>query len=140
MSIFRRAWLVLPLFLGFASAAQEQPKSLLFNAGEAEAVRRAWADFERMNLTGKPVEEGPAPQGSNIYVSGIVDFGEGHWTVWANGYRISPTRQAPLFTVLAVKDDFAEIQVPGDKPERILLRPYQTWLVRSHNVVEGIVP
>jgi len=138
--IARRACLLLLLATGIAAEAQEAPKSLLFTPTEADAVAKAMAEFDRMNVTGQSVEEAAAPQGTNIYVSAIVDYGEGRWTVWANGYRISPERQPPQFTVLAVKDDLAEIRVSGDKQDRILLRPYQTWLARSHSIVEGIFP
>ena len=136
----RRAWLLPLLLLCAAAQGQDAPKSLLFNPSETAAVARALADFERMNVTGQTVEETPASHVPNVYVSAIVDFGEGRWTVWANGYRISPNHQTPLFTIVSVSGDAAEIELSGEKHERIQLRPYQTWLSRSNNIVEGIFP
>jgi len=140
IAIIRPSCLSFLLLAGAAAQAQEMPKSLLFSPAESESIARALTDFERMNVTGQSVEEAAPLTVPNIYVSAIVDFGDGQWTVWANGYRISPNHQTPQFTVTSVQNDSAEIQISGEKPEKILLRPYQTWMARSHSIVEGIVP
>jgi hypothetical protein len=76
----------------------------------------------------------------NVYVSAVVDVGDGRWTVWANGYRITPGHQPPRFNVLSVADGTVEIAVPGDDPARFRLHANQTWRSRQRDIVEGIVP
>lgn len=117
--------------------------SLLFYEGDAHALSQAIRDFDRMRVTGAVVEEKQAeapPDVPNIFVSALAYYGEGDWTVWANGYRVTPTRQPPQFSVIAVNADKAEIAVGGSKPARFFLRPSQTWRSRTNDVVEGIVP
>ena len=131
---------------GPAAAGEDVPlpRPLLFNEGEAGAVTRAILDFERLKVTGTaaPVEEpgANAPESPNVFVSALAYYGEGQWTVWANGYRVSPGRQPPAFTVISVNDERAEIAVAGSKPAHFMLRPYQTWRSRFNDIVEGIVP
>ena len=98
-------------------------------AAEIEALAHAAAAVESLR-----------PRKPNIYVSAVLDFGDGHWTVWANGLRITPNRQSPLFRIVGVHGDAVDIFVPGEGGGRFVLRPYQTWLSRRQDVVEGIVP
>ena len=130
--------------------------SLLFSDIDADSIQRAIAAFERMsNLPVAEIEQsqsqaqaeaspgvrGVRPSGvPNVYVSAVMDFGEGQWVVWANGYRISPEHQAPEFSVVSVKKNSVEVFVPGDQPARFHLHPYQTWRSRHHDIVEGILP
>lgn len=139
-TVASRLLLLFPLLAAAGARAEEARKSLLFSPAEAAAIAKARADFERLNQVGPAVEEEAAPQTPNIYVSAIANYGGGRWTVWANGYRIVAGRQPASFTVLAVQDDYAVIKVSDEKQEKIVLRPSQTWLSRSHQVVEGIVP
>jgi len=137
------------LLAGFGPASAQEdvplPRSLLFNETEATAVTRAILDFERMKVTGTAsVEEttigAPPPALPNVFVSALASYGEGRWTVWANGYRVTPGHQPPDFTVISVNDDKAEIAVGGSTPAHFMLHPYQTWRSRSNDIVEGIVP
>jgi len=115
--------------------------SILFNDADEFALKRAILDYERMRVTGSSVEEAVAtPDSPNIFVSALAYYGEGQWTVWANGYRVTPGHQAPGFTVVAVSEETAEIAVGGGKPAHFALRPYQTWRSRTNDVVEGIFP
>lgn len=86
------------------------------------------------------VVEAKRPRIPNIYVSAVLDFGAGDWTVWANGLRVTPDQQSPLFKVVAVHGNTVEISVTSDGGRRIALQPYQTWRSRQRDVVEGIVP
>ncbi len=118
-------------------------RSLLFNSADASAIARAIGDYERSKKVGVPVvadDQAPPPAVPNIFVSALAYYGEGEWTVWANGYKIVPGRQAPDFSVVSVSADKVEIVVAGDSPARFTLQPYQTWRSRSRDVVEGIVP
>lgn len=132
---------------GAVPAARESPsggRTLLFSADEAAAIRRALAGQVAAESPVQP-EQGEAsgtvrPTASNIFVSGLVDLGDGQWTVWANGYRISPEHQAPGFRVVSVRKDEVEIVVDGESPARFHLHPYQTWRVGQRDIVEGIVP
>lgn len=126
-----------------ASAQNEMlaANSILFSGAEEIAVKKAILDYERMKVTGSSVEEAVAtPDIPNIFVSALAYYGEGQWTVWANGYRVTPQRQPPGFTVVEVDENKAEIAVGGAKPARFFLRPYQTWRSRTNDVVEGIIP
>lgn len=133
--------------LAVQAIAQDAPppsanRSLMFTPEEVAHITGAIADVNRPRVETRVDDEtGPAkPVLPNIYVSAVADYGAGQWTVWANGMRISPGRKAPGFQVVGVKDDRVEILVEADSPMRILLRPHQTWLAASNNVVEGIVP
>jgi hypothetical protein len=126
-----------------ASAQEDKPPfdSILFSDDEAIAVKKAILDFERMKVTGSTVEEVTAvSEVPNIFVSAVADYGEGKWTVWANGYRVTPQRQPTGFTVVSVSGESAEILVGGSSPAHVTLRPYQTWRARTNDVVEGIIP
>ena len=140
-----RFWVMLALAAagGPAVAADVAPgKSLLFSADEAAALSKAVAEYERAETPGQKAEENaaPPPATPNIFVTAIADYGDGQWTVWANGYKISPNRQPPDFTVVDVKADQVEIAVQGEQPTRFTLHSYQTWMSRSKDVVEGIFP
>jgi hypothetical protein len=117
--------------------------SLLFDTAEAESMQKALSEVGKPRA---PVAPDPADQADtapaipNVYLSAVAQFGPGQWTVWVNGYRIVPGRQAPGFQVLSVRDDQVEIAVTGDPPARFVLRPNQTWLAQSDAIVEGIVP
>jgi len=143
---FIRSSLVLAVMVSCVSAGATDmgapSKSLLFSPEEAAEVSKAIADYERLETTGQKSEDivAPPPSVPNIYVTAIADYGDGLWTVWANGYRISPNRQPPGFTVTGVSQDRAEISVPGEQPIRLSLRVAQTWRARSKDIVEGIFP
>jgi hypothetical protein len=140
------------LLAGFGSVDAQQPpqtaedssanqRSLLFGPDEVAAVRRALA---AQNSTAVPeastVPEEMKATVSNIFVSGLVNSGDGQWTVWANGYRISSDHQPPSFRVVSVKENDVEIVTGGEQPVRFHLRPYQTWRAAQHDIVDGIVP
>lgn len=80
------------------------------------------------------------PHLPNVYVSAILDFGDGDWTVWANGLRVTPAQQSPLFHIVAVRGNAVDIVVPGAEGGRFVLQPFQTWRSRQKDVVEGIFP
>ncbi len=142
LALFLAGSLPLRLWADPPPATPPAAKSLLFPEADAAALAKAIADYNRMKNTGVVAEESaaPPPDVPNIYVSGLAYYGDGAWTVWANGYRIVPGRQAPDFSVVSVSEDAAEITVGGSKPARFVLHPYQTWLARSNDIVEGIVP
>ncbi len=161
MKPVRNSVVMLLLLAGFRSAEAQQPlspspvissdhaapmnsseRSLLFGSDDVASVRRAIAVFTGATVSGTDQGSDTAVVKvvqSNIFVSALVDFG-GHWTVWANGYRIEPGHQPPGFRVLSVKEDKVEIATDGEQPARFQLRPYQTWRAMQHDVVEGIVP
>jgi hypothetical protein len=135
------------LVLSMPAVAQETPaqakRSLMFTAPEMAKILGAINDVNKPRSAAQaPAVPGqPAkPALPNIYVSAVADYGSGRWTVWANGLRIAPGRKAPGFRIVAVRDDRVEILVDGDPPERVVLRPHQTWLSASDDIVEGIIP
>jgi hypothetical protein len=85
-------------------------------------------------------QEAARPRLPNIYVSAVLDFGGGNWTVWANGLRVTPNSQSPLFRVVSVRGNAVDIFVPGQDGGRFVLQPYQTWRSRQKDIVEGIYP
>jgi hypothetical protein len=123
----------------------------MFTPSEIENINKAIADHihppaEMIAAEAKAQAEQQAqieaakPRVPNIYVSAVLDFGGGQWTVWANGLRVTPTRQPPMFKVVSVSGNTVEI-VPRAQPStHIRLQPYQTWRSREGDVVEGIVP
>lgn len=146
MSAKVRALALALLALAMPAAAQEAPaqakRSLMFTAQEMARIAGAISDVNKPRAAVQVLEPGkPArPVLPNIYVSAVADYGSGHWTVWANGLRIAPGHKAPGFQIVAVRDDRVEILVEGDPQERIVLRPHQTWLSESNDIVEGLIP
>lgn len=135
------------LALAMPAAAQETPaparRSLMFTAQDMAKIVGAINDGSKpRSAIQAPVAPGQPAKAvlPNIYVSAVADYGSGRWTVWANGLRIAPGREAPGFKIVAVRDDRVEIMVDGDPPERVVLRPHQTWLSASDDIVEGIIP
>lgn len=134
-----------------SARAEEAPvvrkPSLIFTEQEVIAIEKAVNAFDKaQGVIGTPdneasgsggTEELPAVTQPNVSVSAVMDFGNGDWTVWANGYRIRPGHQAPGFTVVAVKDDLVDIVIPGDQEARVRLKSNQTWRARHRDVVEG---
>jgi hypothetical protein len=125
--------------------------SLMFTDVQVKQIQRAIAAHEAQianvnnagneNIAADAADAvGPGGEMPNIYVSAVLDLGGGRWTVWANGLRITPTHQPPLFSVAAVSGDSVEIVVPGDSGGRFRLRPFQTWVSSKRDVVDGIVP
>ena len=114
------------------------------------AIEKAMADYQRQLQAptmvqqlpdrAEPAARQPVTRQPNVYVSAILDFQDGRWTVWANGYRITAQAQAPDFTVVRVKENAADIVVPGADGAKFRLYPYQTWVASHHDIVEGIFP
>lgn len=130
-----------PVQSGDASVPTEMGRSLLFSPDEVVAVRNAIAALtgaSTPDVNNVPVEAKHALP--NIYLSALVDFGDDQWTVWANGYRISPQHPAPGFRIVSVKENKVEIVTEGEQPVRFELHPYQTWRAAQHDIVEGIFP
>ncbi|HIJ63640.1 MAG TPA: hypothetical protein HPQ04_13175 [Rhodospirillaceae bacterium] len=141
--------------LPWLADAEEAPPvarkpSLLFTEGEVGAIEKGQTIFDRLN--GNPsaadseapsaagTEETPLSTQPNVTVSAVMDFGNGDWTVWANGYRIRPGHQAPGFTVIAVRHDVVDILVPGEQEAHLRLKANQTWRSRHRDIVEGLAP
>jgi hypothetical protein len=135
-----------------AAVVPAQPvTSLMFTPEEVQAIDKAIADHlhppaEMVEAKSQAAAADAAlaelrkPHQPNIYVSAVVDFGGGDWTVWANGLKVTPDRQSPLFQVVAVNGDTVDI-VPRAQPgTHVRLQPNQTWRSRQGDVVEGIVP
>lgn len=140
---------------GATTEAAAKPKvpypSLFFWPDETASLAKAVEDHDHppaSELAAKAlamaeqraVLEETRPRLPNVYVSAILDFGNGDWTVWANGLRVTPTSQSPLFRVVAVRGNSVDIVVPGNDGGRFMLQPYQTWRSRQKDVVEGIFP
>lgn len=131
-----------------ASGAPQPTPSMMFTASQVKSILKAIADHEHPPAVeaaapakaAEAAEAAAAPRVPNVYVSAVVDFGGGEWTVWANGQRVTPGHQAAAFQVLAVRGNSVDIEVPGEGGGRFRLEPYQTWRARDHSVVEGIVP
>ena len=139
--MWRRLLPALALFPILAAAEAPMRASLLFTPAEIAALTKALSDVGRpqLVLSGSAAESGK-PVIPNVYLSAVAEFSPGHWTVWANGYRIVPGHEAPGFKIVAVQDDRVEIAVDSDPPAHFSLQPHQTWLARSNSVVEGIFP
>jgi hypothetical protein len=123
----------------------------MFWPEDVDAINKAIQDHEhppaadlaaqaRTDAAKSVADEAARPRKPNVYVSAVLDFGGGNWTVWANGLRITPDKQSPLFRVVSVHGDAVEIVVPGEGGGRFRLQPYQTWRSRQKDVIEGIEP
>jgi hypothetical protein len=136
------------LFCLWPALADSAAPSLLFTDLEVTAIEAA-----RQGLANGAPEASASPPGApgeiaspskphmpNVHVSAVLDLGAGRWTVWANGYRITPDRQPPQFKILSVAGNSVEIAVAGDNPARVRLHANQTWRVRQRDIVEGTLP
>ena len=129
---------------GRSANAQQPAPSLMFTPAEVAAMLKALTpstETGEASPDAQAAEPGTvAPRVPNVFVSAVADFGDGQWTVWANGYRIAPDRQPPGFHVVSVQDNMVEIVVSGEQAAHFRLRPYQTWRAGHPDIVEGIVP
>lgn len=131
------------------AAPSSPPFSVMFTPEEIKAIDQAFFDRDhplsaqasaQTQATVTAAAEALRPRIPNIYVSAVLDFGGGEWTVWANGLRVTPDQQSPLFKVVSVRGNTVDISVTSDGGTRISLQPYQTWRSRQRDVVEGIFP
>lgn len=138
----------LPGFVAAEEAPAGRKPSLIFSDIEMSAVEKALSAYDKISGNSGPSEsetpggpdEMPPTSQPNVTVSAVMDFGDGNWTVWANGYRIRPGHQAPGFTVVGVKNDVVDIVVPGEQETRLRLKANQTWRARHRDVIEGLAP
>ncbi len=126
--------------------------SVMFSDSEFFAIKKAIADHDHpivkqheeiaAQATAEKEEsiEAARRKVPNVYLSAVMDFGGGDWTVWANGLRVTPDHQPALFQVVGVRGNAVDFVVPGDGGDKFELQPYQTWRSQQRDVVEGIYP
>jgi hypothetical protein len=82
----------------------------------------------------------PAPPAGSIHLGAIVYQAPDDWRVWLNGQSFTPAARPGPIAILKVTADRVVLiwrPGPGATPSRIELRPNQTYVVASGEVVEG---
>ena len=139
----------------------EELTSLLFSGVEATLIERALrARVTQVGIRGRAAgdqldedlffgldekaEEQPAaaPEARPVvlHFSAIMYISPRIWTVWLNGQRFSPDRWPEHVEALGVERDSIELTLrvtEGAAPVTVRLRPNQTYIVATGEVVEG---
>ena len=93
-----------------------------------------------------PVSTAPAPEEApprppDIYMGALIYLGPSQWSVWINGTRWTAAQpRSGDLRIAQVGPDRAEIIWTGDRklgPLRVRLRPYQTFIGETGEIVEG---
>ncbi|MGE3474405.1 MAG: hypothetical protein AB7H70_01225 [Rhodospirillaceae bacterium] len=118
---------------------KQAPETLMFNIDELTEIRNRMvagssANAERNGGRGHdPIED------ATLYLSTILYYGPGEWTIWINGVAIGPQQELKSFEVTEISPDHVDLLVPlsaqGMRPVR--LSPNQTFVTKSGAVVEG---
>ncbi len=112
--------------------------SLLFASGALRLLEAARA--------GEPpaavalVRSRPAPPAGSIHLAAIVYHAPDDWRIWLNGQSFTPAARPLAVEILKVTAErvvLAWRPRPGAPSTRIELRPNQTYVVASGEVVEG---
>lgn len=128
--------------------------SLFFSDVEIEMIEKAILDETKtvtMTMTAAPVAVIAPPVKTvalvygppEVYLSAIVYFGPKSWNFWLNDNRITPESPMALVDVISVSHNAIEIalQVVSDRPPILVrLKPNQTYVARSREVIEGKAP
>ncbi len=86
------------------------------------------------------VSSRPAPAAGSLHLAAIVYRAPDDWRIWLNGQSFTPTARPGAIEILKVTADrvvLAWRPGPGTPPTRVELRPNQTYVVASGEVVEG---
>lgn len=132
--------------MAIAARAQTAPPSLFFSEDEVATIQRLFKAREteakaRAVVTTKAPEE-PRPVPPDIYLGALLYSGPNDWAVWVNGVKRTTRQRANDIAVVSVSPDGAELVWLGDPrggPKRLQLRPYQTWVGATGEVLEGVL-
>ncbi len=119
-----------------AQAPVSAPETIMFSVDELTEIR------SRVSV-GDSGDQGAVPGGgiesATLYLSTIMYYGPGDWTIWVNGVPISPGQDFQSFQIGQISPRYVELMVPlsamGMRPVR--LSPNQTFVVKTGAVVEG---
>jgi hypothetical protein len=143
-----RVLLALALLVSIAAAARAQtaPPSLFFSEDEVATIQRLFKAREteakaRAAIATRAPEE-PRPVAPDIYLGALLYSGPNDWAIWINGVKRTTRQRANDIAVVSVTPDGAELVWLGDPrggPKRLQLRPYQTWVGATGEVLEGVL-
>jgi hypothetical protein len=127
-----------------AGAARKAPgDSLLFSSqtlGLIEQARRGHGRPTPVAASGPGLRsEPPAPPGI-IHLSAILYRAPDDWRIWLNGRSFTPAARPGAIEILAVTADAVQLTWragAGQRARRIELRPNQSYLLASGEIVEG---
>jgi hypothetical protein len=127
-----------PVGAGDARGHKTAQDSFLFSSAALrllEAARAGQAPAAAVAV----VRPSPAPAAGSLHLGAIVYHAPDDWRVWLNGQSFTPAaRPGPIAIVEVTADRVVLVWRPaGGHPTRIELRPNQTYVVASGEVVEG---
>lgn len=135
--------ILLLLASGAAHAQQSPPPSLFFSADEVATIERLLKVREVVTkaVSAVPAEE-PRPPAPDVYLGALFYAGPNEWAVWVNGAKRTTRQRIDDIEVVRVTPEGADLVWRGDPkggPRRIQLRPYQTWIGATGEVLEGVI-
>lgn len=114
-------------FLGFlgwiprATAASLPTESLFFALSEV--------------ATAEPLLPHARPgRGAGLYLGALLYYGEGRWTLWLDGVKITPQTAPASPRILAVTPESVTLRVDD---QTVTLRPHQRYDQASQSIEEG---
>lgn len=133
-------YIAMACWAGAAGAQETPPKpSLFFSPAEVEAINGLLtARQASLSATGEvPV---PPPVPPDIHMGALIYLHPNDWVIWLNGVRRTPQNRGGEFEIAVVTPERAELVWRGDSkagPLRIRLRPYQTFVGTTGEILEG---
>ncbi len=127
-----------------AAAQQAAPRpSLFFNPAETAAIEGLLVAHEA-RVSAAQSDRGPVerPVPPDVHMGALIYMGPNDWVVWLNGARRTAQNRGGELEIAAVTPERAEIVWRGDTrggPLRIRLRPYQTFVGTTGEILEGIL-
>ena len=76
-----------------------------------------------------------------VYLTAIVYFDAGAWSIWLNGARVTPDQPLAHVDVVSVSREAVDLalHVASDRPPvAVRLRPNQTFVASTGRVTEGV--
>ena len=111
-------------FLGWIprATAASLPSEPLFFAPEEVAIAEPLLPHARPG------------RGTGHYLGALLYYGEGRWTLWLDGMKITPQTAPASPKILAVTPESVTLQVDG---RTVTLRPHQRYDQSSQSIEEG---
>lgn len=132
-----------------ATAPAAQAASLFFSPTEMEIGERIMdrrpppPENAALPVSAPSAPEEAPPRPPDIYMGALIYLGPNQWSVWINGDRwTSAQPRSGDLRIAQVGPDLAEIIWTGDRrqgPLRVRLRPYQTFIGDTGEIVEGSI-
>jgi hypothetical protein len=74
-----------------------------------------------------------------LSLSALLFTDAAHWAVWVNGVRLVPGTVSDGYRVVGVSKGMVEFEIDGPPPQRVRLRPHESFQVGTHPGESGTI-